>query len=149
MSRGNNGGHFPADVEQNVETWRVWARDAAGGRGGARVLVLSPSRISLKAALKRFAQLRRWALNGDDRTKDNRLTRRQRLRREAHCGRCCSEATPETKLALIRQYQAEGRLVAMTGDGITMPALAQADVAVAMNSGGRQKKPVIWWICGL
>src|SRR5436305_14410550 len=52
-----------------------------------------------------------------------------------------AEATPEAKLKLIREHQAGGRLVAMTGDGTNdAPALAQADVAVAMNSGTQAAK---------
>ena len=52
-----------------------------------------------------------------------------------------AEATPESKLDAIRQYQAEGHMVAMTGDGTNdAPALAQADVAVAMNSGTQAAK---------
>ena len=73
-------------------------------------------------------------------TGDNRLTAAA-IAAEAGVDDFLSEATPEAKLALIRQYQAEGRLVAMTGDGTNdAPALAQADVAVAMNSGTRAAK---------
>ena len=59
-----------------------------------------------------------------------------------------AQATPEAKLKLIREYQAGGRLVAMTGDGTNdAPALAQADVAVAMNTGTQPAaKPRTWWI---
>ena len=67
-------------------------------------------------------------------TGDNRLTAAA-IAAEAGVDDFLAEATPEAKLALIRQYQSEGRLVAMTGDGTNdAPALAQADVAVAMNS---------------
>ncbi|MNX70690.1 Potassium-transporting ATPase B chain [compost metagenome] len=68
-------------------------------------------------------------------TGDNRLTAAS-IAAEAGVDDFLAEATPEAKLALIREYQREGRLVAMTGDGTNdAPALAQADVAVAMNSG--------------
>jgi K+-transporting ATPase ATPase B chain len=68
-------------------------------------------------------------------TGDNKLTAAA-IAAEAGVDDYLAEATPENKLSLIRQYQAEGRLVAMTGDGTNdAPALAQADVAVAMNSG--------------
>ena len=73
-------------------------------------------------------------------TGDNRLTAAA-IAAEAGVDDFLAEATPEAKLALIRQYQAEGRLVAMTGDGTNdAPALAQADVAVAMHSGTQAAK---------
>jgi potassium-transporting ATPase ATP-binding subunit len=73
-------------------------------------------------------------------TGDNKLTAAA-IAAEAGVDDVLAEATPEAKLALIRRYQAEGRLVAMTGDGTNdAPALAQADVAVAMNSGTQAAK---------
>jgi len=73
-------------------------------------------------------------------TGDNRLTAAA-IAAEAGVDDFLAEATPEAKLALIRQHQSEGRLVAMTGDGTNdAPALAQADVAVAMNSGTQAAK---------
>jgi K+-transporting ATPase ATPase B chain len=73
-------------------------------------------------------------------TGDNRVTAAA-IAAEAGVDDFLAEATPEQKLELIRRYQAEGRLVAMTGDGTNdAPALAQADVAVAMNSGTQAAK---------
>ena len=84
---------------------------------------------------ERFAQLRRMGIKTVMVTGDNKLTAAA-IAAEAGVDDYLAEATPENKLRLIRQYQAEGRLVAMTGDGTNdAPALAQADVAVAMNSG--------------
>jgi potassium-transporting ATPase ATP-binding subunit len=73
-------------------------------------------------------------------TGDNRLTAAA-IAAEAGVDDFLAEATPETKLALIRRYQSEGHLVAMCGDGTNdAPALAQADVAVAMNTGTQAAK---------
>ena len=73
-------------------------------------------------------------------TGDNPLTAAA-IAAEAGVDDFLAEATPEAKLALIREYQKGGRLVAMTGDGTNdAPALAQADVAVAMNSGTQAAK---------
>ena len=73
-------------------------------------------------------------------TGDNPVTA-QAIAQEAGVDEFVAEATPETKLELIKKYQAEGHLVAMTGDGTNdAPALAQADVAVAMNSGTQAAK---------
>ena len=127
---------MPAAVRQSV--------DAIAGSGGTPVAVAVDERvvgvIHLKDVLKggtqaRFAQLRRMGIETVMITGDNALTAAA-IAAEAGVDDFLAEATPETKLALIRQYQAAGRLVAMTGDGTNdAPALAQADVAVAMGSG--------------
>lgn len=84
---------------------------------------------------ERFAQLRRMGIKTVMITGDNPLTAAS-IAAEAGVDDFLAQATPETKLKLIREYQAKGHLVAMTGDGTNdAPALAQADVAVAMNTG--------------
>lgn len=96
--------------------------------------------IHLKDVVKggiqeRFHELRRMGIKTVMITGDNPLTAAA-IAAEAGVDDFLAEATPEAKLKLIRQFQAEGRLVAMTGDGTNdAPALAQADVAVAMNTG--------------
>jgi potassium-transporting ATPase ATP-binding subunit len=95
----------------------------------------------VKAGIKdRFAELRRMGIKTVMITGDNKLTAAA-IAAEAGVDDFLAEATPEAKLTLIRQYQGEGRLVAMTGDGTNdAPALAQADVAVAMNTGTQAAK---------
>lgn len=90
----------------------------------------------VKGGIKeRFAQLRKMGIKTVMITGDNRLTAAT-IAAEAGVDDFLSEATPESKLKLIREYQSGGRMVAMTGDGTNdAPALAQADVAVAMNTG--------------
>ncbi|MDD1730510.1 MAG: potassium-transporting ATPase subunit KdpB [Methanospirillum sp.] len=90
----------------------------------------------VKGGIKeRFAQLRHMGIKTIMITGDNRLTAAT-IAAEAGVDDFLAEATPESKLRLIREYQEGGRLVAMTGDGTNdAPALAQADVAVAMNTG--------------
>src|SRR5262249_59526437 len=83
----------------------------------------------------RFDQLRAMGIRTVMVTGDNRLTA-AKIAEEAGVDDFLAEATPERKLELIRDQQAGGRLVAMTGDGTNdAPALAQADVGVAMNTG--------------
>ena len=95
----------------------------------------------VKGGIKeRFAELRQMGIKTVMITGDNPLTAAA-IAAEAGVDDFLSEATPEAKLALIREYQTGGRLVAMTGDGTNdAPALAQADVAVAMNSGTQAAK---------
>lgn len=103
---------------------------------GARVLGVLELKDVVKPDIReRFAQLRQMGIKTVMITGDNRLTAAA-IAAEAGVDDFLAEATPENKLAMIRDYQARGQLVAMTGDGTNdAPALAQADVAVAMNSG--------------
>jgi K+-transporting ATPase ATPase B chain len=112
--------------------------------GGTPLIVTLNGRalgvVHLKDVVKegikeRFAQLRRMGIKTVMITGDNPLTAAA-IAAEAGVDDFLAQATPETKLKLIREYQNGGRLVAMTGDGTNdAPALAQADVAVAMNTG--------------
>ena len=162
------GGVFPAQVSTQVEevarrgstplvviewstpsphtatTRQAGAQPAWGGpapTSGVKVLGIIELKDIVKGGIKeRFAELRRMGIKTVMVTGDNRLTAAA-IAAEAGVDDFLAEATPEQKLALIRSHQAEGRLVAMTGDGTNdAPALAQADVAVAMNSGTQAAK---------
>jgi potassium-transporting ATPase ATP-binding subunit len=108
---------------------------------GPRVLGIIELKDIVKGGIKeRFAELRRMGIKTVMITGDNRLTAAA-IAAEAGVDDFLAEATPEAKLKLIREHQNQGRLVAMTGDGTNdAPALAQADVAVAMNTGTQAAK---------
>lgn len=108
---------------------------------GARVLGVVELKDIVKGGIKeRFAELRKMGIKTVMITGDNPLTAAS-IAAEAGVDDFLAEATPEAKLELIRDYQTGGRLVAMTGDGTNdAPALAQADVAVAMNTGTQAAK---------
>jgi len=139
------GGHFPKSVTSKVE--EVARRGstplvvADTNNGKARALGVIELKDIVKGGIKeRFAELRQMGIKTVMVTGDNRVTAAA-IAAEAGVDDFLAEATPEAKLTLIRQYQNEGRLVAMTGDGTNdAPALAQADVAVAMNSGTQAAK---------
>ena len=108
---------------------------------GPRVLGVIELKDIVKGGIKeRFGELRRMGIKTVMITGDNPLTAAA-IAAESGVDDFLAEATPEAKLKLIRSHQAEGRLVAMTGDGTNdAPALAQADVAVAMNTGTQAAK---------
>jgi K+-transporting ATPase ATPase B chain len=108
---------------------------------GKRVLGVIELKDIVKGGIKeRFGELRRMGIKTIMITGDNPLTAAA-IAAEAGVDDFLAEATPEAKLRLIRAHQGEGRLVAMTGDGTNdAPALAQADVAVAMNTGTQAAK---------
>jgi K+-transporting ATPase ATPase B chain len=135
------GGEFPPFVRTAV--------DRIAKEGGTPLVVAERDRVlgvvQLKDIVKggireRFAQLRRMGIKTVMITGDNPLTAAA-IAAEAGVDDFLAEATPEAKLKLIRDIQSQGRLVAMTGDGTNdAPALAQADVAVAMNTGTQAAK---------
>jgi K+-transporting ATPase ATPase B chain len=130
------GGKIPARLDEEVDKI---------ARAGGTPLVVSQDNfvlgvIHLKDIVKggmreRFDELRRMGIRTVMITGDNRVTAAV-IAEEAGVDDFLAEATPEAKLALIKEEQAKGRMVAMTGDGTNdAPALAQADVGVAMNTG--------------
>jgi K+-transporting ATPase ATPase B chain len=131
-----NGGSFPAAVEEQVAL--------IGKSGGTPLVVIEDNRVmgvvELKDIVKggmreRFAQLRSMGIRTVMITGDNPLTAAA-IAAEAGVDDFMAQATPEDKLKRIRQEQADGHMVAMTGDGTNdAPALAQSDVGVAMNTG--------------
>jgi K+-transporting ATPase ATPase B chain len=135
FARGE-GGHEPPELQVQL--------DRIGREGGTPLAVARDSQILgvvyLKDTIKegmreRFDHLRAMGIRTVMVTGDNGLTA-AKIAQESGVDDFLAEATPEAKLALIREQQAGGRLVAMTGDGTNdAPALAQADVGVAMNTG--------------
>src|ERR1700720_1868879 len=115
-----------------------------GREGGTPLAVSRDSQVlgvvylkdTIKEGMKaRFGQLRAMGIKTVMVTGDNRLTA-AKIAEESGVDDFLAEATPEAKLELIREQQQDGRLVGMTGDGTNdAPALAQADVGVAMNTG--------------
>ena len=135
------GGKFPDGVTQAVDEVSRKGSTPLVVTDDGRVLGVVELKDIVKGGIKeRFGELRRMGIRTVMITGDNGLTAAA-IAAEAGVDDFLAEATPEAKLKLIRQYQAEGRLVAMTGDGTNdAPALAQADVAVAMNSGTQAAK---------
>jgi len=132
----DEGGHPPAELQLVL--------DRIGREGGTPLAVARNAQVMgviyLKDTIKegmsqRFDQLRAMGIQTIMITGDNKLTA-AKIAEESGVDDFLAEATPEAKLALIREQQAGGRMVAMTGDGTNdAPALAQADVGVAMNTG--------------
>lgn len=135
------GGKWPSELKKLVDDVARRGSTPLVVAEGANALGVIELKDVVKGGIKeRFIELRQMGIKTIMITGDNRLTAAA-IAAEAGVDDFLAEATPETKLALIRQHQAEGRLVAMTGDGTNdAPALAQADVAVAMNSGTQAAK---------
>jgi K+-transporting ATPase ATPase B chain len=135
------GGSIPLSVQTVVDTIAKSGGTPLVVADGAKVLGTIQLKDIVKGGIReRFIQLRRMGIKTIMITGDNPLTAAA-ISAEAGVDDFLAQATPEAKLKLIRDIQAEGRLVAMTGDGTNdAPALAQADVAVAMNTGTQAAK---------
>jgi potassium-transporting ATPase ATP-binding subunit len=135
------GGQFPTTVRETVDSISKQGGTPLVVADGATVLGTIQLKDIVKGGIKeRFGELRRMGIKTVMITGDNPLTAAA-IAAEAGVDDFLAQATPEAKLKLIREYQTGGRLVAMTGDGTNdAPALAQADVAVAMNSGTQAAK---------
>jgi len=135
------GGSFPAALQSTVDEVSRRGSTPLVVSDGTKVMGVVELKDIVKGGIKeRFAELRRMGIKTVMVTGDNRLTAAA-IAAEAGVDDFLAEATPEAKLQLIRDHQAQGRLVAMTGDGTNdAPALAQADVAVAMNTGTQAAK---------
>ncbi|MEY4579066.1 MAG: hypothetical protein RL701_3769 [Pseudomonadota bacterium] len=129
-------GVYPSDVRSTVERVSREGATPLVVAEGSRVLGVIQLKDIVKSGMKqRFVQLREMGIKTVMITGDNPLTAAA-IAADAGVDDFLAEATPEMKLAFIRKEQAGGRLVAMTGDGTNdAPALAQADVGVAMNTG--------------
>jgi K+-transporting ATPase ATPase B chain len=137
----SKGGMFPSDIRAAVgEVAREGATPLVVADGKTVLGVICLSDVVKGGIKERFAELRKMGISTVMITGDNPLTAAA-IAAEAGVDDFLAQATPETKLNLIRKYQTGGKLVAMTGDGTNdAPALAQADVAVAMNTGTQAAK---------
>ncbi|MFN8564325.1 MAG: potassium-transporting ATPase subunit KdpB, partial [Anaerolineae bacterium] len=135
------GGQFSPAVQKIVEDIARQGATPLVVADGSKVLGVVQLKDIVKGGIKeRFAELRRMGIKTVMITGDNPLTAAA-IAAEAGVDDFLAQATPEAKLKLIRENQEGGRLVAMTGDGTNdAPALAQADVAVAMNTGTQAAK---------
>jgi K+-transporting ATPase ATPase B chain len=135
------GGQYSSVVRSNVEAIAKQGGTPLVVAEGRKVLGVIALRDIVKGGIReRFGELRRMGIKTVMITGDNPQTAAA-VAAEAGVDDFLAQATPEAKLKLIRDLQAEGRLVAMTGDGTNdAPALAQADVAVAMNTGTQAAK---------
>ncbi len=137
----DQGGQIPADLDAATErVSRLGGTPLAVCQGSEIFGVIYLKDIVKPGISQRFEELRRMGIKTIMLTGDNRITASV-IAAEAGVDDFIAEATPEDKIRVIKENQAQGKLVAMTGDGTNdAPALAQADVGVAMNSGTQAAK---------